>query len=295
MVNKAKDYQSTLERLLFLINEFYKGRSFTIKEIAQTFETSPRTASRYINDYLKKAGFTIKKDGRKIYLERKFSEDAHIALEAIENFARECGIYPKIKDYLEDLSKETNTIFTKLLIENIDEYYKNFALIQKAIESRNLIEFEYKFSYSKSRTYKVKPLKLATFEGYWYLLVVEYKYKSFHFKSIDKIKVLDETFEKMNINLDNAINIWYDPFKKPIIVELIADKWASQYLRRIPLNPTQKEITTYPDKSTLFEIKITDFEEIKWFIKRFIPQIRVLSPKELKDEINEEIRGYLNN
>jgi predicted DNA-binding transcriptional regulator YafY len=279
---------TTLSNLLFLIKEFNRGKSFTISEIAEKFNISRRTASRYVNNYLKQAEFDLKKKGHKIYLAKKISSETQVAISAIENFSKECGVYPKIKDFLRSLEFETDIIFTKLLIEDISGYFDYFLKIQKAIENRNKIKIKY-----KNKTYILKPLKLANFEGYWYLLAMESRYKTFHFKSIKEVTILNETYEKIDINLDDAINVWYNPFTEKIRVELLADKWVSEYLRRVPLNSTQKEINSYPDKSTLFEIQITDFMEIKWFIKRFIPQIKVISPKELKEEINKEIKDYL--
>jgi len=285
--------EGTLKNLLIILKRLYDGKELSVKELSNELGVSERAVSRYFNEYLKNAGFPLKKKGRKFVLESG-NENILTAIEAIENFAKEAGFYNQIKKYIKQIKTNSfNPIFTKLHIEDISERLNDFELIEKAIRENKIIEFNY-----KNKKYKIKPLKLANFEGYWYLMGLDInendKYKTFHFKSIEKIKLSDKTFEEVDLKLENAINVWFEPFKKPFRVEFIADKWVSKFLQRIPLNPTQKIIQKYDDGSMLFEIKVTHFEEIKPIIKRYLPQIRVLSPKELDDEIKEEIKEYLN-
>ena len=54
------------------------------------------------------------------------------------------------------------------------------------------------------------------------------------------------------------------------------------------------EINRYNDGKALFEVRITHKEEIKRFIKSYLPDIRVISPKWLDDEIKKEVKKYLN-
>ena len=283
----------TLKNLLVILKRLYDGKELSVKELSNELGVSERAVSRYFNEYLKDAGFPLKKKGRRFVLESS-NENILTAIEAIENFAKEAGFYNQIKKYIKQIKVNSiNPIFTKLHIEDISERLNDFETIEKAIRENRIIEFVYD-GYKR----KTKPLKLANFEGYWYLMGLDInendKYKTFHFKSIEKVKLSNETFEEVDLKLENAINVWFEPFKKPFRVEFIADKWVSRYLQRIPLNPTQKIIQKYNDGSVLFEIKVTHFEEIKPIVKRYLPQIRVLSPKELDDEIKEEIKEYLN-
>lgn len=283
--------KDTLNNLLKILNILYSGGYVTIKALVNDYGISERTASRYLNEYLMDAGFPIEKVGRKFKLANKNPEIIG-AIEAIENFAKEAGFYDDIKGFIKTIKQNSLSTYMKLHIENIGDYIKEVNLIENAIKQKRVI----KFTYANKNEYEVKPLKIANFEGYWYLLALDKdKYKTFHLKSIKNITKTDKTFEISPTfleKLDNAINVWFEPNKEPFKVILKADEWASKYLKRIPLNPTQKEIEVLPDGS-IFEIKITHEMEIKRFIKSFLPQIKVIKPKWLDEEIKKEIQEYL--
>ncbi|QCI28044.1 helix-turn-helix transcriptional regulator [Caminibacter pacificus] len=283
--------KDTLRNLLKILNILYSGGYVTIKGLIEEYGIKDRTASRYLNEYLPDAGFSIEKVGRKFRLANKNPEITG-AIEAIENFAKEAGFYNDIKDFIKTIKQNSLSTYMKLHIENIGDYIENVNLIENAIKQKRMI----KFTYDNGYEYEVKPLKIANFEGYWYLLALdEDKYKTFHLKSIKNLKFLKKSFEISPTfleKLDNAINVWFEPNKEPFKVVLKADEWASKYLKRIPLNPTQKEIEKLPDGS-IFEIKITHEMEIKRFVKSFLPQIKVIEPKWLDDKIKEEIKEYL--
>jgi predicted DNA-binding transcriptional regulator YafY len=285
--------KDTLNNLLKILNILYSGGYVTIKGLMDDYGMSERTASRYLNEYLPDAGFPIEKVGRKFRLANKNPEITG-AIEAIENFAKEAGFYSDIKDFIKTIKQNSLSTYMKLHIENIGDYIKEINLIENAIKQKRMIKFIYDNGYQ----YEVKPLKIANFEGYWYLLALDGdKYKSFHIKSMKNINKTDKTFEispSFLEKLDNAINVWFEPDKKPFKVVLKADVYATKFLKRIPLNPTQREIETLPNGS-IFEIKITHEMEIKRFIKSFLPQIKVIEPKWLDEEIKKEIEEYLMN
>jgi len=284
--------KDTLNNLLKILNILYSGGYVTIKGLMDEYGMKDRTASRYLNEYLPDAGFAIEKVGRKFRLANKNPEITG-AVEAIENFAKEAGFYSDIKDFIKTIKQNSLSTYMKLHIENIGDYIKGVNLIENAIKQKRVIKFIYDNGYE----YKVKPLKIANFEGYWYLLALDGdKYKTFHLKSIKNLELLKDTFEISQSfleRLDNAINVWFEPDKEPFKVILKADEYATKFLKRIPLNPTQREIEKLPDGS-IFEIEITHEMEIKRFIKSFLPQIKVIEPKWLDDEIKEEIKEYLN-
>jgi predicted DNA-binding transcriptional regulator YafY len=127
------------------------------------------------------------------------------------------------------------------------------------------------------------------------VLNIKDKYKTYHLKSIQKIEILKENFEvKEEIlkNLDKAINIWFDPTKKPFLVELFIDKNIVKYFERIPISKTQQIIKSDDGNATIY-LTITDEREIIKTIKMWIPKIRVISPKSLKEKIEKELREYL--
>ena len=75
-------------------------------------------------------------------------------------------------------------------------------------------------------------------------------------------------------------------------MELFIDKNIVKYFERIPISKTQRIIKSDDGHGTI-ELTITDEREIVKTIKMWIPKIRVISPKSLKEKIEKELREYL--
>jgi len=293
---KAKNYTKTLSILLDLINRFYIGESLSTTDIENIYEISKRSAQRYIK-YLKEAGFEIKNKNRKYYLENIIDEDKETIFEAMESIAKNAGIEKEIFPLLKKLKliSEENVFYSKLDIEKIEPL--TFKIIEEAIKNKKIIKIKYIVK-NRLVDIQIKPLKISNFEGYWYVnsLNNKNKYRTFHIKSIKHLEITDENFEvEKDIlkNLDKAVNIWYDPTAKPFLVELFADKNATKYLERIPISKTQKLIKNSDGSSTIY-LEITHKKEIIKKILMWIPNLKVIQPKCLKEEIEGYVKEYLN-
>ncbi|WP_457561172.1 WCX domain-containing protein [Caminibacter sp.] len=93
-------------------------------------------------------------------------------------------------------------------------------------------------------------------------------------------------------NLDKAVNIWYDPSAEPFEVELFADEHATKYLKRIPISKTQIIIENKDGKSSIY-LEITDSMEIIRKFLMWIPNLVVISPECLKEEVDEYVKEYI--
>jgi len=292
---KAKEYTKTLSILLELINRFYAGECLSTADIENIYGVSKRTAQRYIN-YLKDAGFNIKSKNRKYFLENIIDEEKETIFEAIESLAKNAGIEKEILPLLKKLKliSEENVFYSKLDIEKMEPM--KFRKIEEAIKNKKIIEIKYQMD-ENLIDMQIKPLKISNFDGYWYVNALNYKneYRTYHIKSIKDLEITDKNFEvERDIlkNLDKAVNIWYNPTAKPFLVELFADRYATKYLERIPISKTQKIIKNNDGTSTIY-LEITDENEIIRKLLMWIPNLRVLSPKWLKDEVDSYIDEYL--
>jgi len=286
---KAKEYTKTLSILLELINRFYNGEYISTDDISKQYGVSKRTAQRYIN-YLKKAGFNIQKQKKRYFLGFFLDNEKELLFQTIKSLAKNAGIDKELLPLLKELKLiNQNIIFSKLDIENINP--QTFTLIEKAIyEKKELI-----ITYNNSQK-NIKPLKISNFEGFWYLHAFnsDNKYRTYHIKSIKSLKLTNKKFEiddNFLNNLDKAINIWFDPYTKPIQVELFADGFVTKYLQRIPISKTQHLIKHKDGSSTIY-LEITHENEILMHILKWLPHIKVISPKSLNEKIKEIIKNY---
>ena len=294
---KAKEYTKTLSILLDLINRFYAGENLSTTDIENIYGISKRSAQRYIN-YLKDAGFNIKSKSRKYYLENIIDEEKEMMFEAIESIAKNAGIEEELLPLLKQLKliSEENVFYSKLDIEKIEPF--TFRKIEEAIKNKKILKIKYLMD-GEIYDFEIKPLKISNFDGYWYVNALNHKdeYRTYHIKSIKHLEITDESFEvEKDIlkNLDKAVNIWYDPTAKSFIVELFADEYATKYLERIPISKTQ-HISKNEDGTSTVYIEITHKNEIIRKLLMWIPNLRVISPMWLKNEIDKRIKSYLDN
>ena len=119
----------------------------------------------------------------------------------------------------------------------------------------------------KEGDYRVCPLKILFFDGFWYLLAqVDGKdwIIKFRLENIKKIELLDEYFtppRNLNTFLDQSVNIWFTE-KRDKQVVLKVDKEAAKYFKQQVYFPLQKITKENRDGSLRIETKICRNEEI---------------------------------
>lgn len=150
----------------------------------------------------------------------------------------------------------------------------------------------------KECDYKVCPLKITFFDGFWYLLSqVDGKewLRTFRLNNIKRLEILNEYFsppKNINTILHESVNVWFSEKKDKKVVLNIDNEVASFFKQRVyfPLQKIKKENR---DGSLRIETKISQYEEIIYTILHWIPHVHVIEPKCLKKEIKGKIIEYL--
>jgi len=279
-----KSISDLLKNLLDLTQRFYNGEKLSAKEIAQIYNVNIRTAQRYPS-YLKEAGLDIQKEKTKYFLKMP------PGIENIVDFAKSLNLSLPIVNKL-----KSSIYYSKLNLEPIDLH--KFEVLEEAIKKKQKLKIIYEeFEGYESKLTDVKPLKIVNFDGFWYLLALNYQdeYRRYHIHSMKKIETLKDTF---NINEDfldkidrKAINVWYDPFKEPYLVELFLDEVATKFFKRLPpFKPLY--FKEEKDGSSIITVEITRDMEILPFILKWIPRVKVISPEWLVERVEKYIEAY---
>ncbi len=299
------DYDKILTRLVNILSRLNSGEALSITELSKEFAVSTRTLQRDFNERL--VSFPIYQNKKKwkmqdgFKLEKTTSIEDAVILDIIEGLINgNSGIFAtKAKKLLSKIkNEEFNPIYAKLDIEDISNKLEEIQQLEFAIKNKQLITCQYSFETSKKEL-NIKPLKIANYEGFWYLIALDAKddvLKKYYLKNINYIKHIDESFttnNQLDKTLDNAISIWFDEKKKPFKVTLFADSKVAKYFIRKPLSKTQKIEDTYEDSSINLSIMITHNMEIIPLVKYWIPHLKVLEPLEIKMEIDNDLKAYL--
>jgi len=301
------DYDKILTRLSKILSKLYAGEALFVTELADEFNVSTRTIQRDLNERL--SSFPIYQDGKKWKMQEGFKLEKHhsieecVVLDIMEGiFVSDDGTFAsKAKQLLSKLkNEEFNPIYTKLDIEDISDKLKEIALLEEAIKNRVLIDSVYEMQ-DHSIPITIKPLKIANYEGFWYLIAIDSKdekLKKYYLKSIKDIKITDEKFKSdtdLEKLLENSRSIWFDDKVKPFSVTLLISSDIAKYIKRKPILKTQKIIKENEDGTLEISVMITHEMEIIPIVKYWMPHIKVLEPRAIIDEIGEDLKRYLGN
>ena len=287
--------QNERSKRLGRIFEMISHEPKSTKQIADALGLNVRTIQRDLNEILAFNG-AVKK-GRLWSVDKSEfdpNDESQIVLSVLDKMAKNVGaeFYSKAHGLLKGISEGLNhPIFVSLSAEKLEK--KDIELIENlesVIASRNEIELLY-----FSKTHRLSPIKIALFDGFWYLLAMAgEKLKKFHLKSITEIKILPSKF-KIDESLENRIksanSAWFDP-EKSFIVRLWIDKVVKKYFERKPL-PNQQIMCENEDGSIEIEVQVTHIMEIKPLVFYYLPHIKVIEPSSLTDDILAEMEGYI--
>ena len=301
IVNKKQD-NSKYNR----INQIYEilknnTHGMTITELSKELDVSTKTIQRDLYEVLNEFGAI--KEGRTWKINPKLTQDnlasnEKLILGILDEMAKGAGkvFYSKAHSLLSQVTQQLeHPIFANVNSEFLEE--KNMILfeqMEKAIKQKVEIIFDY-----EKYQFHVKPLKLAFFDGFWYLLALHIKdnketFKKYHLKTIKNIQIQENTFEIPEIieeRLRYANSVWFN-LDEQFPVKLFVDKNIRKYFERKPLRG-QSITGEDKDGSIQIEIKITNEMEIIPLIFWYIPYIKVLEPQWLADMVKERVENYV--
>lgn len=288
------------------INQIYEMlknnvHGMTITELAKELDVSTKTIQRDLYEVL--SDFGAIKEGRTWKIDPKLKEDnlasnEKMILGILDEMAKGAGkiFYSKAHSLLSQVTQQLeHPIFANINGEYLEE--KNIALFEQlelSIKQKVEVQFDY-----ENYNFHVKPLKLAFFDGFWYLLALhigkkEEVFKKYHLKTIKNIQILDKNFEIPQIVEDRlryANSVWFN-LDEQFVVRLFIDKSIRKYFERKPLRG-QTIVGEDKDGSIEIEIKLTHEMEIMPLIFWYIPYIKVLEPQWLADDVKEKVKEYL--
>ncbi len=298
------DYDKILTRLTVILSKLNDGEALSVKELAQEFKTSERTIQRDFNERL--ASFPIYQEKKKWKMQEGFrvektkSLEDEIVLDIIEKITEGIGgkFSTKAHKLLSKIKNEDfNPIYTKLNIEDISDKLSDIQIIEQAIKEKRVMQCDYNNEKHPTYTTTIQPLKIANFEGFWYLIALRNEtLKKYYLKNLSHPKITNEIFEttsELEELLENSISIWFDKDYEPFEVKLYADKSAAKYFKRRPL-PTQKIDSLNSDGTMEFSVTITHEMEILPLVKYWIPHLFILEPAWIKEILEDDTQNYLN-
>ncbi|NOR54811.1 MAG: WYL domain-containing protein [Sulfurovum sp.] len=299
------NYDTILTRLTSILSRLNDGEALSVKALAEEFNVSDRTIQRDFNKRL--ISFPVYQDKKKwkmqdgFRLEKSSSVEEAVVLDIMEKLMEGAGrqFSTKANKLLSKIKNESlNPIYAKLDMEDIGDKLKEVQELEIAISNKTQIKCDYDFE-GYRKELDLKPLKIANYEGFWYLIALDSRndiLKKYYLKSIKNIQLSDETFEsttKLDRLLENSISIWFSQSTEPYKVVLNISKEVAKYFKRKPISKSQITESVYEDGSMDVSIEITNDMEIIPFVKYWIPHVKVLEPESIRNAIVEDLKDYI--
>ncbi len=287
------------------------------KEIAKELGYSTKTLGRHLNDIssLYNSIIEVKEGKNRVYelvdvsyiFERIItnSDDLYWFFDLVDRW--DSSIF---KDIGYEVSKKERDVY---LYKNSpfeelksDKQKDIFRSLKSAIINREYRDIYY--IYNKPRVHKQAiPLKLIFMEQNWYVAIID-KEEGFRFLRIFFIEDIKNSAKRsyerdLKDNELKEYNNFLKTFQNPMTkyntpkktahikaspkVAKYFDKNMKQHLK------SEKFIKKYRDGSVEFILEYTQSIEVLPLIKKWLPDLKIISPKELEDELREDLKIYL--
>jgi proteasome accessory factor B len=304
-----------------ILKRIEAGRYTTSADLAGEHGVTERTIRRDI-EALQEAGFPLydeRSDGRKIWrlvdgykqrLNQTFTLSELSALYFGKNMMSFLGGAPFAGELESAFAKIQEALPVKSLpyLQRIQELFlarpdpwKDYSqkqdtiagLIDAILHQRQARIAYFSFNSKKTKTYTLDPYRLVYFRGGLYLYARAHEYgevRTFAVERIEKIEVLDLNFKSQEAfdateYVKGAFGI---AGGKPEPVELVFDASQAGYIRERVWHESQ-QIEEKPDGSTVLKMNVYPSPELKSWVKGFIPNVRVMLPAKLRDEIAKDL------
>lgn len=190
--------------------------------------------------------------------------------------------------------EESSQLKDRILLEENPSGRELLPTILEAMRDNKMLTFSYKPYWVEddhiSNLYHVEPYALKVFKRRWYLLG-KYGDSPLKVYALDRILDIDIEFESFTLPADfDAESFFNSCFgiivsdEDPQTIKLKVDAFQSNYLRSLPLHPSQKE-TERTEENSVFTYFLRPTFDFVQELLTLRETAEVLAPKELRAEM----------
>ena len=185
------------------------------------------------------------------------------------------------------------SIHDRILTENIPSSQDHLSTVLEAMKSNNTLHITFKaFTMKEPKRFLVEPYCVKMSAQRWYMLARNTEHKNLRLYSLDRIEAVEISKTRFVLPDDFNAKDYFAEFFGIVLDESVplqtiilrADKYHQNYMRTLPLHPTQREIFACDDYAD-FEFKLRPTYDFYMKLMSFGNMIKVLEPKTLQEEI----------
>ena len=293
-------------RILYLLNKLNNGR-VTLAQEAKRLGFSARTLQRDLRE-IERAGFPVAEIAPGRY---GFAEGFSLGRMTLS--ARDKALLNLTGQLAESLGPDWQASFKRLSEQAVRPASESVYFIkmprmwhnispavlealEHAILKRNYIDIYYSSRTATAWSRGLRPLKIALFDGFWYLITLNdvNTFMKFSLGRIRQISTHAQNFAPVSLEekLAKSPNIWFDG-EQNLEIKLKVSKPIAEYFKEVEFFPFQKIEKEYKDGSLLISCRTANFMQVLPQIQRWLPHIEVIGPWELSHILQEQLKNYL--
>lgn len=293
--------QPKIERVLRLMMLLTSNNRYTIEDLSEMLDASPRTIYRYI-DTFRESGFLISKNGPYFRLDKKSryfkdisqlvhftEEEAYILNSAIESLDPTNAIKQNLK------AKLASVYDFKMLAECVvkGENARNVNSIIEAIEQKKqAVLHNYTSAHSKNVSDRVvEPLSFTTnYIQVWAYEISSGKNKLFKLSRIGTVEVLDKDWEHEASHKEGLMDIFrINSFEEIPIRLRLGLRAASLLVEEYPMGEKYLFPADGDPGHFILQTNICGYEGVGRFILGLLDDIEILEGEGLKQFLRERM------
>jgi predicted DNA-binding transcriptional regulator YafY len=284
-------------RLSAILLKLNNGERLDVDALAEEFGVSKRTLWRDLHERfaflpLEKADGLYSLDPA--YLGRITYGD----IQRFAGLAGLSGLFPGldtqfIRELFDVRLQETLQVHSGSY-EDLRQRMGDFRALQKAIGERRLVCFSYQKQEGNKKV-NAAPYRLVNHTGIWYLIATDQgQPKTYAFGKINALSCTDERFtpdEAIGEMLAREDSVWINEKKTEVILQIFPA--AASYFRRRKLISQQVIEKELEDGGLIVSGRFAHPNQILPIVRYWIPHARIISPEDWQEELEIELRMYL--
>lgn len=323
--NRSGDTRRPLERIFAIHQAIQRGRFPNCRQLAEQIEVTQKTIQRDITFMQNDLGLPLEYDRKQhgYYYERPVHEFplmrysvedvvalflARKAVEPLQGTALEATLRDSFKRLSGALQGEISfrwsdldQAFTVKDSGVVPADVRLFEKLARAVLECRELRFEYrKIDSDEWEKRALRPFHLADFEGGWYVIGYDLDRKArrtFALQRVKAARVLQTRFLRpsdfsLSDHLGGSFGVWHHPEDKgkKHRIRLQFTGWAARMASERRWHPSQETKWLGKKEDTLeMALELCSFEEISRWILSWGPQVEVLEPEELREELIQSL------
>ena len=294
--------QNLLNKYVWLVDTIYRHKFISFERInelwlendmSEGLEIPKRTFHTWIHEVEEMFGLVImceRKGGYNYYIEN----DEEIKQGGLRNW-----LLNTISTG--NLLMENRQLKDRILLEEVPSVKGQLSPILAAMKADTTLLVTYQSYWrDESSTFELEPYCVKLFKQRWYLVGRSPYYNQIRVYALDRIQDLETLEKKFKMPKKFNPKAFFEDYYGIIAndnaqvetVRLKVSANQSNYLRSLPLHPSQKEVEKGEGYS-IFELRLCPEFDFQQEILSQTPEIEVLSPEWLREEIVEKVKALL--